>query len=229
MKKALLATLLITFVSINIGICEANSDEKGAISEGTNGWKKYDNPAVGISFKYPSDIILLKKDDYNIDPEKTHMKVVICNIGETNAPMDLNKEDARRNIEALTGGKFGVEYDFPFPLSKKVKSVGFLFAQDYIVLMRFDMCDVSLERSFLFYYNNKQIIITLYAPINKLKKTMPEYFVVNKEMCGNYKMWNMDKQNEFYKKLVAGNGSKVIQNWYNSFDQICEEIIFAHR
>ena len=42
-------------------------------------------------------------------------------------------------------------------------------------------------------------------------------------------MWNFDKQSEFYQKLKTNQAAPEIQNWYDNFDLISEEIIFAHR
>ena len=190
---------------------------------------KYDNPDIGFSFEYPGDIQFLKTGTYPNDPSQTYLHVELKNIGEKTDPMDFNMEDAMKNIESLSAGKFGLEYDFAFQPSKKVKSVGFLFAQDFLVLGRFEICSVVLERKLLFYFNNKQIVITLHAPVEKLKTSMSEYFIVNNENCGDELIWNFDKQEEFYNRLLAGTASSEIQKWFDAFDQISESIIFAHR
>ena len=81
----------------------------------------------------------------------------------------------------------------------------------------------------LFYFNNKEITITLYGPVDKLKTTMPEYFTVDEANCGMDTIWDFDKQNDFYEALANGKGSKEIQEWFDLFDQISETIIFVHR
>ncbi len=194
-----------------------------------SGLKKYDNPEIGFSFEYSSDIHLLKEGSYASDPNQSYLHVELKNIGEKIDPMDFDKEDAIKNIESLSAGKFGLEYDFAFQPSKQVRSVGFLFAQDFLVLARFEICSVVLERKLLFYFNNKQIVITLNAPVKKLKESMAEYFTINEENCGDEQIWDFEKQEEFYNRLLAGSASTEIQKWFNAFEQISESIIFSHR
>ena len=207
---------------------ESNQNEQTTESE-TSSLKTYNNPEVGFSFQYPSEMIFLNEDQYNRDPEKTYLKVDLKKIGEQEKPMDLDKEEEMNNIEVLNRGEFGITPDFSLPSSQKVKSVGFLFAQDYLVLSRFEICNVTLERKLLFYFNNQQITITSFAPLNKLKETMSEYFTINNENCGQEKIWDFEKQDQFYNKLTNQNGSPEIQKWFNDFDQLSEAIIFAHR
>ena len=205
-----------------------NSGQAKAIEDETDLWQLYDNSEVGISFQYPWDVILL---DEGTSPEsdKTYLDIDIRNIGEVELPTDVNEEDAMENIEALTSGEFGKDSDFAFEASKQVKAVGFLFAQDYMTLARFEVCDVTLERKLRFYFNNKQITLTLHGPVDSLKKTMPDYFTVDSTNCGEEKIWNFEKQHSFYQELVAGNGSEEVQIWFDNFDQIAETVIFAHR
>ncbi len=192
-------------------------------------WKTYNNPDIGFSFKYPANIRFLKENEYKEDSEKAYIKLEIKDIGKVEDPMDFNMEDAMKNIQALSSGEFGLEHDFPFTPSKTVKTVGFLFAQDFLVLTRFEICDVTLERKLLFYFNNKQILLTLYAPVELLLETMPAYFTTDTNNCGDDLIWNQEKQTDFYNNLKAGNASPVIQKWFNQFDEISETIIFAHR
>ncbi len=216
----------------NEKMSEEEFNESGrakAIEGETDLWQLYENFEVGVSLKYPSDIVLLEENEYNENPKQVYIKVETKDMGEKVTPLDFSKEDEMKNVEALTNGEFGLESNFVFVPSKNVKSVGFLYAQDFMVLSRFEVCDVTLERKLLFYFNNQQIIITLYASINELKETMPDYFVINEENCGEEKIWNFEKQDEFYAKLESGNCSAEIQKWFDDFDQISETVIFAHR
>jgi len=200
-----------------------------AIEKETDLWQIYDNPEVGISLNYPMGITLLKENEYNKNKEETYIKIRLKDIGEKEEPMDLSPEDEMKNIETLHSGKFGIGRGFSLENSEKVKTVGFLFAQDFMTLTRFEICNVTLERSLIFYFNNKEITITLYGPIDTLKETMPEYFTVNEENCAEEKIWDFEKQTNFYEELSNGNGSSKIQEWFDLFDQISETIIFAHR
>lgn len=220
MKKILVAFLLLS-VTILFG-CSANQKEQDfnesgrakAVEDVTDLWQIYDNPEVGISFKYPIGM------DVNVEIE---------DIGMGEGPMRLTEEEEMETIEALHSGEFGMNADFVLDSSKKVKSVGFLFAQDYMVLSRFEVCNVTLERSLLFYFNNKEITITSNEDVSMLRETMPEYFTFDEENCGEEMIWNYEKQDAFYKTLESSNGSEEIQYWFNTFDEISETVIFAHR
>jgi hypothetical protein len=200
-----------------------------AIEKETDLWQIYDSPELGFSFNYPMHVKLLKDNEYNEDKGETYIKIRPKDIGTKEWPTDLSLEDEKKNIKTLHRGEFGINRGFSLENSEKVKTVGFLFAQDFMTLARFEVCNVTLERSLIFYFNNKEITITLYGPIDTLKETMSEYFTINEENCFEEKIWDFEKQNDFYEKLVNGNGSSEIQEWFNLFDQISETIIFAHR
>jgi len=203
-----------------------NSGQAKAILDETDLWPIYDNFEVGFSFKYPANVNWLEK---NKDETQLYVDVTLKDIGVTDIPMQLSAEDEMKTIEDLTAGEFGAVAGFSFAPSEKVKTVGFLFAQDYLVLARFEVCSVTLERKLTFYFKNKQITITLYGPVKTLKETMPEYFTVNADNCGEETIWDFDKQAELYNTLLAGEGSEEIQAWFDIFDDISETIIFAHR
>jgi hypothetical protein len=206
-----------------------NSGQAKAVEDETDLWPFYNNDELGISFNYPPEIILLENDTMMNDTKQSYLEVNIKDIGEQINPWDPNKEEAMNNIEALSAGEFGIASGFAFEESQQVKSVGFLFAQDYVILARFEVCSISLERKLRFYFNNKEITLTLFGPINTLMKSMPEYFKLDADNCGSTIMWDFDKQSEFYQKLNTGQAAPKIQNWYDNFDKISEEIIFAHR
>ncbi len=205
-----------------------DSGQAKAIEDESDLWPFYDNPEVGISFNYPPEVILLE-DDTVIDSEQIYLDIDIREIGQQDIPTDLDYDKAMENIQELSGGDFGTAYGFAFEDSQQVRSVGFLFAQDYLVLARFEVCDVALERKLRFYFNNKQITLTLFGPVDSLKQTMPQYFITDQANCGDEKMWDFEKQNDFYQTLINGEGSSTVQGWFDAFDAIAEEIIFAHR
>jgi len=221
------AYLLKTAPPVGDQMQEEKNESSTNIEDENGPWNLLNNPEVGFYLQYPSDVILLSGDEYKQDQEKTYLKVDLKPIGEKINPMDLGPEAEVKNIEALSNGEFGLESDWPLVLSEKVKSVGFLFAQDFMVLGRFEVCDVTLERKLLFYFNNNQITITLFGPVDKLRETMSEYFTNNPENCQEEKIWDFDKQDAFYQTLVNGNGSEEIQKFYDLFDQMAETIVFA--
>ena len=122
-----------------------NSGQAKAVEDESDLWPFYNNPELGISFNYPPEVILLQDGTFMDNPEQTYLDIEIKEIGIKEAPMDFDKEGAMANIEALTSGQFGIAHNFPFQPSQQVKTVGCLFAQDFITLARFEICSVTLE------------------------------------------------------------------------------------
>ncbi len=222
--NALASALLIALAAVVLNSCSA-----GPVPKDENSWLTYNNPGVGFSLEYPPSVTLLDGSQGRMNPEQTYIEVVLRSMGESEAPMELTAEEEQKTVEALHSGEFGLNHDFILEESKKVRPVGFLFTQDYMVLARFEVCDITLERSLVFFFNNNEIKITLHGPIESLKESMPEFFTVNEENCGSTSMWDLERHAEFYSLLTEGNGSTKIQNWFDQFDEIVETITFAHR
>jgi hypothetical protein len=204
-----------------------DSGRAKAVEDETDLWPVYNSEEVGFSVQHPVDVEMLA--GASKEGDKTYFAVNLREIGGPEAPGELGYDDQMESIQDLTSGQFGVPQGFSLEESRQVKSVGFLFAQDFMTLGRFEVCDVTLERTLLFYFNNQQISIRLFGPIDTLQSTMPEYFEQDETNCGSELAWDFDKQAEFYESLAAGNGSPEIQAWYDMFDQIAETVIFAHR
>lgn len=201
-----------------------NSGRAKAIESETDLWNFFQNDEVWFSLNYPLNAKLLLENEYNND---FYYKINIKNIWWTEeVPMSLTKEEQEKNIVLLADWKFWENPDFVYENSKKVVPIVNIFAQDYIVLSRFDVCDVTLERTLLFYYNNKEIKIISHAPENLLKELMPEYFSKDEMNCGKEVMWNIEKQNELYNSLVENKSSNDIQTWFNDFDKMIKTINF---
>ena len=179
-----------------------------AIEKETDLWQIYDSPELGFSFNYPMHVKLLKDNEYNEDTGETYIKIRSKDIGTKEWPTDLSLEDEKKNIKTLHRGEFGINRGFSLENSEKVKTVGFLFAQDFMTLARFEVCNVTLERSLIFYFNNKEITITLYGPIDTLKETMSEYFTINEE-----KFQGRDKLKAYLidNSLVEGLTKRIIE------------------
>lgn len=190
--------------------------------------QQFNNTELGFSLQYPSRIVMIGSGQTQ-SPDLESLKIETKEIGKSQNPGDLSPEDEAKNIQALAAGQYGLDIDWPYAPSKKARPVGFLFAQDNLVLSRFEVCNVTLERKLLFYHNNQQITITLYAPTNKLKASMSDYFAVDTINCGNEKIWDFNKQGNFYNQLTAGTASPEIQQWYKDFDQIADSIVFTNK
>ncbi|MDD3302871.1 MAG: hypothetical protein PHN31_04890 [Candidatus Gracilibacteria bacterium] len=206
-----------------------DSGRAKAIESESDMWQIYEDKDIGFSFKYPIGTNLITEENYTLDPNQSYIKVEIKNIGDKVAPNDLTKEEDMKNIEDLSAGKFGVNYDNPIQESKKVDTVGNIFGQDFLVLSRFDVCNVTVERVLVFYFNNKKIILTSYAPTSTLRTSATDYFMLDEANCGQDTRWDFDKQKDFYQSLVDNKGPQDIQIWYNDFDKMLETITFDHK
>lgn len=205
------------------------SGQAKAIVNETDLWQVYENKEVWFSFKYPTGTNLIKEKNYKIEPGESYIKVEIKNIGDKVAPNDLTKEEDMKNIEELSAWNFGVNYDNPIAESKKISAVWNIFGQDFLVLSRFDVCNVTVERVLIFYFNNKKILITSYAPLIGLKTSMPDYFMLDEPNCWAETRWKFDKQKDFYQTLANKKASTLLQIWYNNFDKMVWTVTFDHK
>lgn len=204
-----------------------NSWRAKAIESETDLWDLFDDVDNWFQLNYPLNTTMLSNDEYPENNDNVYYKINVKNIGLwDDEPMSLSKEEEEKTIKALSSWEFWENPDFIFEDSKKVTPVANIFAQDYLVLGRFDVCDVALERSVVFYLNNKEIKITSYAPTNKLKEIMPEYFTTDQDNCWEELMWNSEKQAELYSSLIDGVASNEIQTWFTDFDKAIETITF---
>ena len=56
-------------------------------------------------------------------------------------------------MEALSKGDYGDHIDFALDASQEVRKVGDTYGQDFLVLGRFEICDVQFERK-LYFFND---------------------------------------------------------------------------
>lgn len=206
-----------------------NSGQAKAIENETDLWQVYENKEVWFSFKYPTGTNLIKEENYKLDQKLSYIKVEVKDIGNPVAPNDLTKEQDMKNIEDLSAWKFWVYFDNSLKESEKVVSVWNIFGQDLMVVSRFEVCNVTVERMLIFYFNNKKILITAYAPTDTLKVSYPDYFMLDSENCQTETRWKFDKQAEFYQSLVDNKWISDIQLWYNDFDKMIWTVIFDHK
>jgi len=190
-----------------------------AIETATDLWQFYDDSEAGFNLKYPHNVSLKADADFQLTVEVKP----IAHLANT---MGFTEETALKNQAALAKGKFGEEVDWPLRDSEQVVNLGNFNAQDFLVLARFDVCDVSFQRKLVLYPNDYQVVISLTAPREKLVLENYGYFTTNPENCGEQKIWDFDKQDDFYEELAAGRGSKTTQEWFDTFDAIVSTIEF---
>jgi len=194
----------------------AESGRAKAIENKTDLWQIFENAEAGFSVKFPAGIALGENLQIRVD--------AIAELGEQ--PLNFTTATAELNRDALARGEFGEELDWPLAKSKRVKNLGAVNAQDFLVLGRFEICDVIFERTLVFYSNDRQIVLTLVGDPEKIIGENAEFFATDSENCGEMSIWNFEKQPEFFAELADGNGGEITQKWFDDLDAIAATIEF---
>lgn len=197
-----------------------DSGRAKAIIDETDLWKFYEDESAGFSIKYPHDI------NFEEDKEAGLYTLSIKSekVDSLEGTMGYDKETALKNMESLKMGQYGQKVDFQLDQSKVLKTISNVYAQEFMVLGRFEVCSVVFERKLYFFNNDYQIVITLSGPKDSFIPSAPEYFVFNKENCGDEKIWDFEKQGQFYDNLKNNIAPQVVQDWFNIFDKIANTI-----
>jgi len=179
---------------------EFNESGRAKAIEGeTDLWQFHEDANTGFSIKYPHDV-------------------------------EINKEDwgpglyvASNLVEEIDGPSS----DFPLEESKKVVQIGDISAESFLILGRFEVCDVTFERKLKFVNNGYDASVVLMGDKEVLvNENQSEYFTTNEENCGNMPIWDFDKQGDFFKMLEDGNGPEKTQEWFDLFNDIVGTIEF---
>ncbi len=195
-----------------------NSGQAKAIEDETDLWKFYDDSDVGFDIKYPHNVKLDGQRN-----EELSLIIRETNLEDLNLP-GFGKEEALKDMISLSGGEYGSDFDWPIEISKKVRNLGDINAQEFMALSRFEVCDVVFERILVFYNNDQQVQIIVRGDKDEIINSMPEYFKIDETNCQDEKIWDFDKQEQFYEVLSKGKGSAVAQEWFDSFDDIVDTI-----
>lgn len=205
---------------------EDSSDNKSVIDvelvDNKSDWKLFEDEIVGFSFRHPKDLEFIQ----NINYSGLSFFVTTSRIDFMDNSRFNNTELALSNIRELSEGNFGGVSDFVSPTSKKVRNLGPINAQDFMVSGRFEVCDVVFERSLVFYHNNHKVKITLFGDKEKIIKDNPKYFMIGEGdyKCGDFQIWNPDYRDKFYLDLKNNLLSGDAQEWFNLFDDIVDTI-----
>ena len=223
MIKRILPIMALLLISGCISPAEKEFNDSGrakAIEDETDLWMVYEDQDAAFSIKYPHDVTLNERSD------GLTLLVESAKVETLEGTMGYNKETAEKNVESLNNGEYGEDVDWPIESSKKVRTVSSTSAQDFMVLSRFDVCSIVFERKLYFFNNDNQVVVTLLGPKDEIIESSPDFFKIDSENCGEEKVWDLDKQDEFYDELKANAGSEVAQNWFNLFDRIVNTISF---
>ncbi len=187
-------------------------------------WSVYNDPALGLTFRYPSSVVLVDDPRAESNQLRLTVEAMLLDEMEEHGPLGFDKATFRTNRQALARGEYGEAVDMPLPASQKVRPVGGTHAQDFLVLGRFEVCDVTLERKLYLLSNEGQIIITLFGPVEEMLQGSARYFTVDPANCGEELIWRHALQEAFYEDLVSGTAAPAVQAWFDTFDEIAETV-----
>ncbi|MBU1123097.1 hypothetical protein KJ652_00735 [Patescibacteria group bacterium] len=199
-----------------------DSGRAKAIKDETDLWMFFEDPLAGFSIKYPHNVNFGSKNENEL-----RLRIESAAIDGLEGTMGYNEETAVKNRASLLEGDYGEEVDFPLEVSKKVTEIDGVNAQEFMVLGRFEVCDVTFERKAYFFNEDHQIVITLAAADDAIIEEHPEFFETNPENCGDMKVWNFDRQETFYKTLENSQGKENTQEWFDTFEKIMGTVEFV--
>lgn len=208
--------------STEISLEEQKFNESGrakAILDESDLWMVFEDFDSGVFIKYPTDVSMDNKDEQGMT-----LKIESEKIQNLEGTMGYDKETSLQNRDSLLQGEYGEDVDWPLDVSKQVRQIGDLYAQDFVVLSRFDVCDVTFERKLYFFHGDYRIILTLEASKEEIMESSPNYFQYSKENCGDELVWNFDKQEQFYRDIINSKSNEESERWFSVFEDIVKTI-----
>lgn len=208
MKKKFISLHMLALViclSIFIGYTFFNKKSPQVI--GTDSWKTYTNNEAGFSLKYPSYITLIDQQD----PSKIILTITAEKLSDIpeDLPMFMGRDYALKEKAQLENKKGETDI-----------SLGKLNGVTNVVLSRFEVCSVIMDRRLTFYPNDYKVTLTFSAPIESVMTDMPEFFMKDSENCGNQTVWNRESSENFISTLLNNKGKGIAQIWYNTFEEV---------
>lgn len=192
-----------------------------------SGWQTHSDSKAGFTYKSSPDLTIGSTIPSTF--KQLNLTVSSQNISDLpeQAPMGLGRSTTLQDQQALAQGQYGQEIDWALPSSKKVRKLNGINAKEFMVLQRFEVCDVTFERKLIFFKDNYQITFTLYGPKDDIIANSPQFFTFDQQQgCANDFIWKQSGPIAFYQNLANQTASIPAQNWYNTFDQIVSTISF---
>lgn len=190
----------------------------------------YTNDEAGFRLSVPADV------EVNVQDRHTETGMVLnvnaTRLEDLDEPLGYGGDIARENQAALAKGGFGPDMDFLVHASRQVVPVGDANGKSFMVLRRFEVCDVAFDRILVFYRNGFQIVLTLQGAREPLVASMPDFFTTDPVNCReagtttSLPVWKEAVGDRFYHALARGDGSPLAQRWFTTFDDIVKSIVW---
>lgn len=152
----------------------------------------------------------------------------------TDQTLGYDKATAEKDEVSLSKGQYGANVDFALASSTQVVKVdNKVNGKEFVVLSRFEVCDITFERILIFYYNGYQVMLNLKGDKDKIIAENPSYFLMDGPDCkGSGPEWNYVKsqniQNEFYQAGMAGTlKGEATGSWFYTWDEVVDAIVLA--
>lgn len=223
MMKKLLVGIGCVLLLAGCGVSDAeqeflDSGRAKAIESETDLWIYEEFPEIGMSIQLPQDVI--PGENFWIDFES-------IDLLPEEGPLGFDQKTANFNRDALRVGEYGHEVDWPQSESKHVREIGDMNAQDFVVMRRFEVCDVALDRTVYFLKNGYQVVIGSSVPRDEVLWMLPEELLTTDVAnCGDELVWADGAPESLVQALRAGVADEAVQQWYDQFDQIIGTITF---
>lgn len=217
----------VAYDSVQTRQAEKEFNESGrakAIEQESDLWPLYADEASGFSFQYPHGVVVVENPFDAGGALRVTVDVMDVDEMPERGPLSFDAETVAINTAALSRGEYGQPVDNPLPESQRVRALDGANAQDFVVLGRFEVCNVVMERKLYFLNGDTQVIITLHGPQEHIMQEAAQYFTVDPANCGEEIIWVHDMQADFYNQLVSGSGGSIAQEWFDTFDQIADTV-----
>jgi hypothetical protein len=222
---ALLITLLFFAIS-QVKQADEVRQRPGVAASSSDQNEVYENRDAGFTLRYPTDIRFLR-DREAVPSDAISLSIRSELINSLNGPMGYTKDVAEGDSAALNRGEYGRGISWSVSSSKKVRNLGEINGQDFVVFGRFEVCDVTFERKLIFYSNGYQNEVTLHGNRDAIIPQNQRYFGKDPVNCGNQMVWQVKESSGLYADIVSGSASGEAQRWYNLFDEIVDSIEVA--
>jgi hypothetical protein len=193
------------------------TENGGSIDKPRNDVMFY-NSEVNFAFIYPQDNLSISSYPY-LKGDYGDLSLNI-NINAVEDLQDPEKEAAVSERDTLESGDFGADTGFSLEHSRKVVKISETFVKEFLTLGRYDICDIAFDWEIHFYNNGYQVEIILSADTQKMIESLDQYFTYDEKNCPGQKVWDFNKQDEFYDKLTTGQLTGLPAEWYSAFDSI---------
>jgi hypothetical protein len=214
MKKVFILPVVLFFLSACTPSAEQAFNESGrakAVEDPHDLWQSYEDISAGFSVQYPigTDITI------ESDP-----------VDELEGTMGYDRDTARQNVVLLESGQTPLLVDWAVDGSQEIRKVIDTYGQDFVVLRRFEICDMTFQRKLYFFHNDEQVIITVYGDRDLILPELEDYLTTDELNCGTEKIWSEDGEARFYADLKDGKTPAVAQEWFDLFEEVVGTIKF---